>query len=229
MLQLLKYICLIIIKKIKMKAIKNILIVTLLVASSITFAQDKKLSEKQKEQAKEKLAQYFEKLNLSETQKTSYETIAKKYGEELKFVKEASLSKQEKIKEVQRIQSEKDSELKELLSEEQYLVYQDFKTDQRKSLVENFSGEFSEYINRLNLTEDQKPQYIEISKRYGSQLKDLKNSSKSRFSKYRAYKSIQKGKNKEMKSLLSSKQYKVYLEIQKEVQKKMKEKRKEKK
>lgn len=212
-----------------MKAIKNILIITLLIASSITFAQDKKLSEKQKEQAKEKLAQYFEKLNLSETQKTSYETIAKKYGEQLKFVKEASRSKQEKIKEVQRIQSEKDSELKELLSEEQYLVYQDFKTDQRKSLIENFSGEFSEYINRLNLTEDQKPQYIEISKRYGNQLKDLKNSSKSRFSKYRAYKSIQKGKNKEMKSLLSSKQYKVYLEIQKEVQKKMKEKRKEKK
>ena len=115
--------------------------------------------------------------------------------------------------------------MKELLSEEQYLVYQDFKTDQRNTLMENYSGEFEAYINRLDLADDQKSQYIEISKRYANQLMVLKNSSKSRFSKYRAYKDIQSSKNKEMKALLSSKQYKVYLEIQKELQEKIKERR----
>ena len=206
-----------------MKTIKNIMIVALLLVNITTFAQDKKLNKEQKEQAKVKLEQYFEELNLSETRKKSYEDITKKYGEQLKFIKESGLSKQEQLKEIQRIQSDKDSELKELLSEEQYLVYQDFKAEQHKKLIENYSGEFAEYINRLNLTEDQKPQYIEISKRYGSQLMGLKNSTKSRFSKYKEYKSIQSDKDKEMKSLLSSKQYKVYLEIQKEVQNKIKE------
>lgn len=204
---------------------KNNIIAILLLVSTITFAQNREFTEEQKEQVKIELEQYLEKLNLSESQKTSYEIITKKYSEQLKFVKESGLSKQKKIKEVQRVQFDKDTELKELLSKEQYVVYQDFKADQRNKLIDSYSGEFAEYINRLNLTENQKPQYIEISKRYGSQLSTLKDSSKSRFSKYRAYKEIQKNKNREMKALLSSKQYKVYLDIQEEVQKKIKERR----
>ncbi len=212
-----------------MKIAHKLLIVLTLLSSTLAMSQNKKLTEEQKEKAKEKLEQYFEKLNLSETQQVSYEEIVSKYGKQLKFVKESGYSKKEKLKEVQRIQKEKDAELKKLLSEKQYGVYTNFKAEQRKLLAENFSGEFSEYRDRLNLTENQKPKFIEITKKYTTQLKDLKNSSKSRFSKYRAYKKIQKNRNKEMKDLLTSEQYKVYLEIQKEVQKKLKERRKNKK
>lgn len=209
-----------------MKTLKKIMTVVLFLVSTISIAQKRQLSEEQKLQAKVNLEQYFEKLNLSEDQKTAYEAIAKKYGETLKFIKESGLSKQEKLKEAQRIQSDKDSELEQLLSKEQYLVYQNFKTEQRKKQMENYAGEFSKHISRLNLSEDQKTLYIEISKKYGDQLKALKNSLESRFNKYRDYKSIQNNKNKEMKAVLSSKQYKVYLEIQNEVQKKIKERRK---
>lgn len=208
-----------------MKAIKIIITVTLLLINIISSAQEKGLTEEQKVKAKIELEQYFEKLQLTETQKQTYEAITRKYGEQLKFIKESGLSKQKKIKEVQRIQADKDKELKQLLSEQQYQIYQDFKVKQRKTIVENYSGEFTESFEKLNLTESQKETFIKTSKRYANELKTLKNSSKSRFSKYRTYKDIQNRKNKEMKALLSSQQYKVYLEIQKDVQKKIKEQR----
>ena len=174
-------------------------------------------------------SEYINQLNLSEDQKTDYEVIAKEYRELLKFVNESGHSKQEMLKEIQRIQSDKDTKLKQLLSKEQYALYQNFETEKRKKRMENYDGEFSEYINRMSLSEDQMPIYIEISKKYGSQLKALKNSSKSKLSKYKKYKNIQDEKNSEMKKILSSKQYKIYLEVQKEVQKEMKERRKKQK
>lgn len=96
-------------------------------------------------------------------------------------------------------------------------------SDVQKTTMENYSEEFTEYLNRLDLSEEQQPKFIEISKRYREQFKALKNSSKSRLSKYREYKGKQNNKNSEMKSLLSQEQYEVYLEVQEEVQKKVKE------
>lgn len=208
-----------------MRTIKTLTMLVLLLMATLTQAQDKKLSEAQKEEMKANLEVYFEKLALSEEQKASYQEIATKYGEQTKLIKESGLSKEEKLNEIKRIQSDKDNEMKGLLSEEQYQVYLDNKQQQRSKLLEQYGGEFAEYLERLDLSEEQKPQYIEISKRYGDELKQLKNSSKSRLSKYRAYKSIQKNKNNEMKALLSKEQYTVYEEIQEEVQKKIKEKR----
>lgn len=205
-----------------MKALRHILVIAVTLLSTVAIAQDKKLSEEQKKKAKENFEVYFKKLNLSDAQKTSYENIALKYGEQLKFVKESGYSKKEKLTEIQRIQKEKDAEFKKLLSKEQYTIYLEYKAAQRK----NLSGQFSEYSERLNLTEEQRPKFIEITQKYTGQLKALKDSSKSRFSKYRDYKKIVKNRNKEMKALLSSQQYEVYLEVQKEIQKKMKENRK---
>ena len=60
------------------KIFKCFIVMAILLMSSITFAQERKLTEAQKEQATVKLEQYFEKLNLSEDQKQAYEAIAKK-------------------------------------------------------------------------------------------------------------------------------------------------------
>lgn len=205
---------------------KNILrfIIVLLISTSIN-AQERELNETQKEEIKVQLEQYFEKLNLTDEQKTSYEAIVKQYQGVFEFVKESGLSREEKIKEVQRIQADKDAEIKQILSEEQYTIYLDFKSTQKSKISENYSGEFAEYFERLNLSEEQKPKFIEISKRYGTQLKNLKHSSKSRFGKYKEYKSIQDNKASEMRMLLTKEQYKIYEEIQEEIQKKIKEKR----
>ena len=103
---------------------------------------------------------------------------------------------------------------------------------QKKEISEEqkvkMKAQLTEYFEKLNLSETQKPKFKEITKKYAIQMKDLKDSDKGRLSKYKEYKSIKKAKNKEMKTLLSQDQYDIYEEIQKEMQQKMKEKRKEK-
>ncbi|WP_299556011.1 hypothetical protein [Seonamhaeicola sp.] len=79
---------------------------------------------------------------------------------------------------------------------------------------------------KLDLSEDQKKTYEDITKKYGLEMINLKESGKGRLSKYKAYKSIIENKNKEMKALLSEEQYATYEEIQEEMQKRMKKRNK---
>lgn len=85
------------------------------------------------------------------------------------------------------------------------------------------------YFQKLDLSEKQKPKFEEITKKYGKQMMALKESDKGRLSKYKEYKSIMNNKNREMKALLSDKQYIIFEKTQEEMQKKMKEKRNSKK
>jgi len=93
---------------------------------------------------------------------------------------------------------------------------------------EQIKEQLEQYYEKLDLSEDQKLEFEEITKKYTLQMKTLKTSDKSRFAKYKEYKSIKDSKNKEMQTLLSTEQYKIYEKTQKEIQKKMKEKLKNK-
>ena len=90
--------------------------------------------------------------------------------------------------------------------------------DEKKQLKEQITQDFE----RLNLSEDQKEVYKEISFKYAQKLKSVKEMGGSRYSKYQKVKSIRDAKNAEMKKVLSKKQYKVYLEIQKKRMEEMK-------
>ena len=90
---------------------------------------------------------------------------------------------------------------------------------QKEELAKNME----EFFEVLNLSEEQKPEFESITKKYAKQMKAVKEDGGGKFKKYRKVKSIQKDKNSEMKKLLSEEQYEVYLEKQKEMQKKMKE------
>ncbi len=78
----------------------------------------------------------------------------------------------------------------------------------------------------LNLTEDQKPSYKEISKRYGQEMKGVKESGNGKFKKFKAMKDISKRKNEEMRQLLTKDQYTLYLEQQEELKEEIKENKK---
>jgi len=97
-----------------------------------------------------------------------------------------------------------------------------------KEQKEQVKEQLAQYFEKLELSEEQKPKFEEITNKYALQMKTLKTSGKSKFAKYKEYKSIKRSKNKEMKTLLSAEQYKVYKETQKEIQNKMKEKLKNK-
>ena len=85
---------------------------------------------------------------------------------------------------------------------------------QKESLTnenkEKINQQFEEYFKELNLSDQQKSKYIQISKKYGIQIKLLKNSSQSKFNKYRKIKGIKKSKDKDMKALLNHEQYNLY-------------------
>lgn len=100
----------------------------------------------------------------------------------------------------------------------------DFTAEQKAQ----FEEQLASYLDELDLSEDQTEKFKEISRRYAGQMKSLKESDKSRLSKYKELKSIQKNKNEEMKTLLSEEQYQIYEKMQEEMKKKMKEKRKNK-
>lgn len=92
-------------------------------------------------------------------------------------------------------------------------------TEQKEELAANMEA----YFTDLNLSEAQKTEFKEISEKYASQMKAVKESDAHKFQKFKKVKSIRKNKNAEMKKLLSDDQYKVYLEKQEEMQEKMKE------
>ena|SRR6187402_2231674 len=62
----------------------------------------------------------------------------------------------------------------------------------------------------LSLTDTQYPQVREINLKYAQKNEDIFKGSEGRFSKFKALKSSQKAKGKEMKAVLTSDQYKKY-------------------
>ncbi len=88
-------------------------------------------------------------------------------------------------------------------------------TDEQK---EELAEGIEEYFNSLNLSEEQKPVFEELTRKYAEQMKAVKDAGGRKFKMYRRVKSIRKEKNAEMEKLLSEDQYEVYLEKQEEMQ-----------
>jgi len=77
----------------------------------------------------------------------------------------------------------------------------------------------------LSLTDDQYPSVQAINLKYAQKNEGIFKSSDGKFAKYRALKSSQKDKSKEMKAILTSDQYKKYEEMMKEMTEEFKRKR----
>jgi hypothetical protein len=97
--------------------------------------------------------------------------------------------------------------------------------DLSKEQKDEIKKNIEEYASALDLSEDQRPRFEEITKRYAKQMKAVKDSGGRRMSKFKKVKSIRKNKDAEMKTILSKDQYKVYLEKQEEMKDKMKQRR----
>ena len=95
-------------------------------------------------------------------------------------------------------------------------------TEEQKEEVTN---NLEEYAVALDLSEDQRPKFEEITIKYAEQIIAVKNGGGRKLQKYKKVKSIRENKDAEMKILLSKDQYKVYLEKQEEMKKKIKERR----
>ena len=120
-----------------MKTSRNIITILLLTLFNVaSYAQERQLTEEQKEQVKEQLEQYFEKLDLSEEQKSKFEEITKKYVLHMKTLKTSGKSKFAKYKEYKSINGSKNKEMKALLSAEQFKIYQKTQKEIQKKIQE---------------------------------------------------------------------------------------------
>lgn len=81
------------------------------------------------------------------------------------------------------------------------------------------------YREKLNLTDEQKPQVEEANMAYLEALSEIRESGGSKLSKYRMFKKANSGRDKKMKSILSKEQYKIYKEQQEEFKEEIKARR----
>ena len=78
---------------------------------------------------------------------------------------------------------------------------------------------------KLQLSDEQKIKFKEVSKKYAEKMKSLRDTDEQRMAKLKELKSIQSEKDAEMKVLLSETQFKSYLEIKEDRKSRLKEKR----
>ena len=119
-----------------MKLLKNSIVVVVMLVSAITFAQDRELTQEQKEQVKKQLEQYYEKLDLSEEQQPKFEEITEKYALQMKDLKMSDKGRFAKYREFKSIKSSKNEEIKLLLSAEQYKMYKKTQKEIQKKIKE---------------------------------------------------------------------------------------------
>jgi Spy/CpxP family protein refolding chaperone len=84
---------------------------------------------------------------------------------------------------------------------------------------------YREYVEELNLTEEQKPKVEEINKAYFDGLSKLRGSNASRMEKFQAFKQLRSERDNKMKDVLTKEQYAIYKEHQKEQRENFRERR----
>jgi hypothetical protein len=88
-----------------------------------------------------------------------------------------------------------------------------------------FKAKQEAYKAKLNLTEEQATQMEAINMTYFEGLSALKQSSGSKMSKYKKFKSLNKERDAKAKKILTDEQYKIYKQQQQEMKEELKEKR----
>lgn len=122
-----------------MKALKvfSIFAILFFASISISFAQSQ-MTEEQKKEMQAVAEQYIGKLNLTDEQKEEFQAMNIKYAEKMLALKEGGGSKMSKMKKAKGIRSEKEAEVKKMLSDEQYATYQSFQkemSDKMKAIM----------------------------------------------------------------------------------------------
>lgn len=93
-----------------------------------------KLSDEQKKEFKEKMEAYKAELNLSSEQQPKFEDINLQFAEELSKLKESSGSKLSKYKKLKAITNERNKKMKDILTAEQYKIFQSHQDELKKEL-----------------------------------------------------------------------------------------------
>jgi len=126
----------VIISEIKSSKKLWLFIALLLVGITNINAQTKRenLSDEQKEEIKKNVEEYAASLNLTAIQKSEFEAITKKYGEQMIAVKDSDGGKFKKYRKLKSIRKNKDKEMNQLLHQEQFKTYLEKQEERKKEM-----------------------------------------------------------------------------------------------
>ena len=95
-------------------------------------------------------------------------------------------------------------------------------TDEQKKEAK---ARYEQYKQKLNLNDDQSKKVDAINTTYFEGIGELKNSTASKLSKYRKFKSLSADRDKKMKEVLTKEQYKTYKQQQEQRKEEFKQRR----
>ncbi len=122
----------------KVFKILSLFIAIFLIGTITTFAQSKgtSLTQEQKEEVKKNVEAYAAALDLSVEQKSKFEEITQRYAKQMIAIKDSGDSPMSKYRKVNAIRKNKDAEMKQLLSKDQYKVYLKKQEEMKKIMRE---------------------------------------------------------------------------------------------
>jgi Spy/CpxP family protein refolding chaperone len=120
-----------------MKIMKTILLMLLVTLAAGQVSAQSKMTEEQKKEAKARYEAYKQKLNLTEDQSKKVDAINTTYFEGLGQLKNSGASKLSKYKKYKALRNEKDKQMKEVLTKEQFKIYKDHQAEMKEEFKNN--------------------------------------------------------------------------------------------
>ena len=154
----------------------------------------------------------FEKLNLTEDQKSQVKTVMQKSHEEIQTIKSnAALTPEQKDQQIQTIKQGTDQQIKTILNPDQYQQLQEMRANWKNA--EKGKGDkegkpgFHNPLEKLNLTEEQKAQVHPIMQKAREDMNAIKdNASLSPEQKKEQFHAIRESTDEKLKAILTPEQ-----------------------
>lgn len=108
------------------------MIAYLVILATCSYAQSK-MTEKEKEEAIARYRSYIESLHLTGEQRPQVEEINMRFFTGISNVKKSNASKLEKYRTFKSLSSARDSEMKKVLTKDQYAIYKENQEEQREN------------------------------------------------------------------------------------------------
>ncbi len=120
-----------------MKNLKIIYTVALFSLTVAMNAQDKpNISDEKKQEMVTKMKENRDRLNLTTEQEVPYKEITKRYALKLQGVKGSTMVRFEKLEKFKELQTQKNEEMKKLLSPEQFKTYLEIQEERKVKMLE---------------------------------------------------------------------------------------------
>jgi len=121
--------------KFMMKMKGSLMLVCMLMISANIYSQAR-MSEEEREEAMERYQTFLDKLALDDEQKPKVEEINKEYFEGLANLRKTSGSRREKFNAFKQLSSTRDKKMKNILTKEQFVLYNENQEEQRENFRE---------------------------------------------------------------------------------------------